>query len=537
MNAVKKWIVWTLLAAAPAGSAADSFIANGDFQRTAAEGQLESWTQGTEGSITRPDEGGKPFLRLTAGEPNQLVEVKQAVPLPAGVQAVEFAARFRTANVKFGKNFLCDARARFGFYDAAGQRVGKGPGDVIFTSHAKDWTDIRRKFLVPEGAATLNVQLCLNRPASGTLDVENVALTALPPEEAEAMAMAPLLAERKKAEDEAETQKMIGMPSVTEELRGSGNSLLTAEGRKVILRGVNVPSLEWSARGEEVRRGTKVAIIDWKANAIRLPVHNGFWFGRGKGGKEPNDAEAYRQTVDEVIKIAASQGAHVILDLHLYGAPKAEAAEFWKDAAARYANNPAVLFDLYNEPNGIDWDLWRNGGPFEAKKKGQAESEIISVVGMQQLVEVVRSTGAKNLIIAGGLSHAYNLGGILEGYALEDPAGNGIMYATHFYNWHRGWEKNFLKVAEKYPVLVGEFGADVKKMSFVPAKNQEDPFTWVPDALGMIQEKELHYTGFSLHPKATPVLIKDWTYEPTPFWGAFLKDALSGKKFESKALR
>lgn len=156
---------------------------------------------------------------------------------------------------------------------------------------------------------------------------------------------------------------------------------------------------------------------------------------------------------------------------------------------------------------------------------------------MQALVEAVRSTGAKNVIIAGGLDYALKLEGVLDGFALTDPGGYGIMYATHFYNWHGGWQKHFLDVAEKYPVLVGEFGADVKKMSFVPGNKQESPYTWVPDALGMVQKYQLNWTAFSMHPKATPVLIKDWTYTPTDFWGKFAKAALAGEQFELKRLR
>jgi endoglucanase len=31
--------------------------------------------------------------------------------------------------------------------------------------------------------------------------------------------------------------------------------------------------------------------------------------------------------------------------------------------------------------------------------------------------------------------------------------------------------------------------------------------------------------------------ILDWQYTPTPYWGAFVKDALSGKQFELKKMR
>jgi len=91
--------------------------------------------------------------------------------------------------------------------------------------------------------------------------------------------------------------------------------------------------------------------------------------------------------------------------------------------------------------------------------------------------------------------------------------------------------------ADKHPILVGEVGADIKKMDFIPANAQEDPFTRVPEMLGFMQKYKLHWTGFSFHPAATPVMISDWGYTPTPFWGAFAKDALAGKNFEMKKMR
>lgn len=520
---------------APPGPA----VVNGDFEAAVpADGLPPSWERKPDGQITVQKEGGIQFVRLVSQAPNQLVQISQTVPLPADVKGLVVRARFRTANVKFGKDFLCDARTRFSFVDASGQPVGKSPSDVIFNANAKVWTDIERKFLVPEGAAAIKVNVCLNRPASGTLDLDAIRLSPMDEKEADALAQAPQLAQQKKTADEAEAARMLQLPSVTRELKVSGNKLVNDQGRVVVLQGVNVPSLEWSARGENLYRSAKVALVDWKANVIRVPVHNGYWFGRGKGAKETsNDADAYRRTVDDLVKIAAGQGAYVILDLHLFGGPKADAVEFWKDAAARYANNPAVLFDLFNETTGLTWDLWQKGGPKEVKDKKTGEVSVVQVVGMQALVDAVRSTGARNIVIAGGMSFAYDLSGVLEGHALTESGGNGLVYATHFYNWHRGWEKRFLALASKYPLLVGEFGADVKKMNFVPANQQEDPYTWMPDALGMIQKYQLNWTAFSLHPAATPVLIKDWTYEPTPFFGAFVKDALAGKKFESVKLR
>lgn len=521
-----------------------SLIENGDFNQTSTiEEIVPGWTVGDAGQVTVMSEEDQNFVRLVSEAPNQLVQIVQKVSLPEGLKGVAFHARFRNENVQFGDGgWLCDARARFRFVDDEGNTVGNKLKDIIFQSQARNWTQKSDEYLVPEGARAMMVNLCLNKAKSGTLDLEEVKLVEMTEQRFQEIEVANQLEIQKK---EAEAQKkiadqkiietMVQAEPISRQLGVYGNRLINSDHESIILQGVNVVSLEWSANGENILRSMKVALKEWKANAIRLPVHDSFWFGNGKGKVTSNDQEAYRKVVDDAIAMAAGEGAYVILDLHRYGAPQEFARTFWTDAATRYANHPAVLFDLYNEPHGIGWELWHDGGEFEVKKDGKMVT--VQVVGMQALVDAVRATGARNIIVAGGLSHALNISGVIDGYELDNKGGYGIMYATHFYNWHSGWEKYFLNVAEKHPVLVGEFGADKKKMSFVPANKQEDPYTWMPDALAMIQKYELNWTAFSMHPKATPVLIKDWSYEPTDFFGAFVKDALAGKKFELKKMR
>ncbi|MEX2606561.1 MAG: glycoside hydrolase family 5 protein [Kiritimatiellia bacterium] len=532
---VSRVFLATLLLGCLCSVRAQSHIANGTFEQIQGNGIPVNWNRAGEedvGKIFPMQEDGASYIRLQVEAPDQLVGIEQSVPIPSRVRGVEFHARFRNENVKFGKSYIRDARTRFQFHDAEGNPVGKNPGDMIFDSHARDWRDVSKKFLVPEGAVSLRVLVCLNRPVSGTLDVQEVRLVNMDEAEAREKAQIPLLAAQKKAADEAKIQQLLDLPPISRKLGVSGNTIINDRRETVLLQGVNVPSLEWSAKGENVLRSMKVALVDWEANVVRLPVSSSLWFGRGRKEMESNDAEAYRAIVDDAIRIAAGQGAYLILDLHSYAAPRETAVEFWADAAARYANHPAVMFDLYNEPHGISWELWQNGGEKTVKDKKTKKETVIQVVGMQQLVNTVRAAGAKNLIFASGTSYALNLSGILEGHALSDPGGYGIAYSTHFYNWHKNWKKHFLQVAEKYPVLVGEFGADVKKMSFIPAHQQENPHTFIPDALGMIQKHKLHWTAFSMHPKATPVLIQNWNYDPTPFFGAYVMEALKGKIFE-----
>lgn len=523
-----------------------SLMTNGDFQTPNTDNTWPAeWEHDANSPITwLKEEDGNQYLRLVAPFPDMVIAQSRIVDIPENVKGVVFSIRFRVNGFKFGTNasggvvYSKDMHFNYYFMDATDNVVTKGHGGFVLDSHAKTWRDESRRVLVPEGAVKVKIALVLNQIAAGLLDVAQVGVHAMPAGEAEGIIAAREEAIRKKADDEAAIPQILSLPPKTLSLKVDGNRLVNSNGQTVLLQGVNVPSLEWSAKGENVLRSVKVAIDDWHANVIRLPVHDDFWFGRGKPPKiTSNDADAYRKVIDDAIHMVSARGIYLILDLHKYHAPNDNATAFWQDAATRYKNNPAVLFDLLNEPTNISWELWRNGGMVPLKPKDKNAPTEFHSPGMQGLLDTIRATGANNIIIAGGTGYAYNLSGVLEGYALEDKTGNGIIYATHFYNWHRGWESHFLKLADKYPLLVGEFGADIKKMSFIPAKSQEDPYTWMPDALGMIQKYKLNWTAFSLHPKATPVLIQDWDYTPTPFFGEFVKKALGGETFEMQKLR
>jgi hypothetical protein len=332
------------------------------------------------------------------------------------------------------------------------------------------------------------------------------------------------------------------------EIRVEGRWLLDPADNKVWLQGVAIPGLEITSRSHGPVHSTIVAIDTWKANVIRLAIKDEFWYGKGQGTRgddvlQSDGGAAYRAMVDAAVQAAANRGAYLVIDHHRYRAVRPEHLVFWKEIAERYKNHPAVLFDILNEPHGISWEVWRNGGAVLRPNAPRDESAFLSEEekaanvefhspGMQALVDAIRETGARNIIIAGALDWAYDLSGILKGYALDDPNGNGIMYASHVYPWKRGWQRAFLDVVEQHPVFMGEVGASIHKMSFIPESAQEDPATWVPDMLGLIQQHRIHWTGWSFHTWATPTMLSDWEiYTPTPYWGEPAKRALAGKDF------
>ena len=79
-------------------------------------------------------------------------------------------------------------------------------------------------------------------------------------------------------------------------------------------------------------------------------------------------------------------------------------------------------------------------------------------VGYQQLVDAVRSTGAQNIVIAGGLDYAFDLSGV-KGHGLQ---GDNIAFSTHVYNFSEkqphAWPRAFGELMKSAPVICTEFG-------------------------------------------------------------------------------
>ncbi len=521
--------------AAKALEASGNLISNGDFEADSkGKGWPDHWAN-VKGNSEWGAEDGNRYYRLFNTEPGKTVMTYRKVDIPAGVQALEVSLDWRIINLKPGKKGWFDARIMMDVVDARGQKLKPQPPPIFSRGNTKDgdWQSRTVTFLVPEGGVSLEFMPGLLEVRSGTLDLDNIVIKPTDPAPVIARAEARAAARAKTIVPREEDNK-AAWPA---ELKVSGNRLVDPDGNEVWLQGLNVPSLEWSPGGEQVHKSVVVGIEEWNANVIRIPVKEEYWFGEhsSDGGK------AYRDIVDQMITLAANRGAYSVLDLHRYRAPTQKFADFWTDAATRYKNHPAVMFDLMNEPHGTSWEVWKNGG-FVGDKKDVEQAPFLTPeeraklngfesIGMQAMLDAVRATGARNIVVVGGLDYAYQLDGILNGYALDDRGGNGIMYSCHIYPWKSQWQKYLLDAAAKHPILLGEVGADAKKMTFMPLEQQEDWETWTPAILGLIQQHRLNWTGWCFHPSASPRMLLDWDYTPTPFWGQQAKDALHGKQF------
>jgi Tol biopolymer transport system component len=314
--------------------------------------------------------------------------------------------------------------------------------------------------------------------------------------------------------------------------------VLNSRNEPVHLRGVNCAGLEWSSNGEgHILDTIRTALRDWHVNVIRLPLAQDRWFG--KAPEQKDGGEAYRALVRQVVDTCAAKGCYVVLDLHWSDAgewgrqigqhvmPDQNSVTFWKDLAAAYRNHPAVIFDLYNEPHSVSWDVWRQGGQVTEKDQKAGTQRTFEAVGMQTLLETVRGTGARNVVLVGGLDWAYDLSGILAGKQLSDPEGQGVIYTCHAYPFKgdtvEKWIAKMEAATKTLAVNVSEFGSDSRGGAGFTGEQ------WVRRVVQALQDHDWDWIAWDLHPMAGPCLVSDWSYTPSPHFGTWVQQALAGK--------
>jgi hypothetical protein len=129
---------------------------------------------------------------------------------------------------------------------------------------------------------------------------------------------------------------------------------------------------------------------------------------------------------------------------------------FWQQVATAYADDPMTVFDLYNEPHGISWQVWKSGDATYA--------------GMDELIAAVRGTGATNWVIASGLDWANDLRGWLADRP-ADPLGR-LAAGAHIYSFNRCvttncWDRELGPVLAAVPLYITEAGSNDCAPAFI----------------------------------------------------------------------
>src|SRR6266566_703595 len=241
----------------------------------------------------------------------------------------------------------------------------------------------------------------------------------------------------------------------------SGTQLIDASGNPLILRGTQVETSfmyagSWKTKNNVTSKLNPTVFnqmtTNWHMNVLRLSLSNWIY---------ASDPVNYMNLLDQVVQQANQAGLYVILNLHddkksgsPYGTgaavPKPETVDFWQTIATHYLNNTMVMFEVFNEPQYPDANTWLNGGGTVTGSTGKSTT----IVGMQALVDAIRSTGAPQIIVIGGVATA-----ITGNQFIQDP---NIVYTRHVYQQvpsgnPTAWDALWGPLKGQYPLDFGEW--------------------------------------------------------------------------------
>jgi hypothetical protein len=303
----------------------------------------------------------------------------------------------------------------------------------------------------------------------------------------------------------------------------SGNHLVDGGGQPLRLRGVNRSGTEyacvqWGGIFDGPSTDASVAAIAaWHTNAVRVPMNEDCWLGINGVPVNGLTVAQYQQAIVQYVQLLHSHGLYAILDLH-WSAPGTSKATgqqamvdadhgpaFWASVASTFKSDPAVLFDIYNEPQFIAWSCWLSGTGCPVSWP---------VAGMQLLVTAVRNAGATQPIMLGGVAYANDLSGWLANEP-TDPQ-HALVASFHIYNFNTCkstacWDSQVAPVAALVPVIAGEIGEDDGGHGFI------DSFMGWADPKGI---SYLAWTWDTWGCGNTPVLISDYAGTPCQTFGA-----------------
>ena len=234
-----------------------------------------------------------------------------------------------------------------------------------------------------------------------------------------------------------------------------------------------------------------VLFDEWHADLLRtsMYVHEGGYL---------TDPAAYTQVVRDLVDELVARERYAIIDWHVLtpGDPMgdvAAAVDFFSGMAQRYADDPNVIYEIANEPNGVPW----------ARIKEYAD----------QVIQAIRAHDDDAVILVG--TPAWSSFGVSEGGSpaevVADPiADDDVMYTFHFYaaSFREPYLDALAQAAAVLPVFVSEFGAQestgdgpndfamaqrfvdlmaAEQISWVVWNYSDDPLSgaaWVPGTCG-----------------------------------------------------
>lgn len=279
-----------------------------------------------------------------------------------------------------------------------------------------------------------------------------------------------------------ESSSPIACPSKNGALHVEGSQLTDCHGNPVQLKGISTHGLAWFP---EYVNEEAFSLLHrrWNVNVMRLAMYTAESGGYCTDGNQEN----LKSLIDQGVSFATNQDMYVIIDWHILSdhnpnMHKEEAAAFFEEISARYADHCNVLYEICNEPNGnTSWE----------EVKAYAE----------EIIPIIRSNSPDAVILIGTPNWSQRVD-----QAAADPITgyDNLMYTLHFYAaTHKEDLRQLLTSALELnlPVFVSEYS--ICDASGNGALDIDQANAWID----LLDSHQISYVNWSLCNKAESAAI------------------------------
>lgn len=293
-----------------------------------------------------------------------------------------------------------------------------------------------------------------------------------------------------------------------------GSQLMDEQGAPVVLRGISSHGVAWYP--EYTNYSALKTWKDYGANAFRIAMY-----------VEQNDGYLEEPELNQKLLFAAIENSlaadlYTIVDWHVLQDENPnhnvkEAVALFEEVAKRYGDEPGIIYEICNEPNG---DTTYN--------------DIVKYA--EQVIPAIRNHAPNALILVGTPKFCTSLS---EAIADPMPYPN-IMYTYHYYagisDCEFAMEEIQRGIESGLPVFVSEWGLDTY---------EAEPHHWqeTNEFLDFLDAKNISWINWSLSNKAEGYSLirpdcdklSGWSREDLSESGLLVLDRLSPENFKKTA--
>ncbi len=220
--------------------------------------------------------------------------------------------------------------------------------------------------------------------------------------------------------------------------------IVDKSGKPFQLRGASTHGMHWNEMHPYVNKGSFQSLRDeWGVNMVRLVSYV------TQGGYTQGSQSQLDEKIQTGVQAATELGMYVIIDWHIHAenphTTKTNAEAFFKKYATMYKDYNNVIFEICNEPTGVEW---YNG----------SGSDLYSYC--KDIAGIIRNCGSKALIVCGTNTWSQDVDDVAK-KPLKNDGFDNILYTFHFYSAsHYSDKMGKVKtaLAAGTPIFVTEFG-------------------------------------------------------------------------------